>query len=78
MPVGASSSKIRRKTDDVIIQSSGDSGLNRGAAIKVLSADLADSVARRRFQQEAQLTSSLNRVLSRSTARIRQAGSSAS
>src|SRR5436190_5334889 len=37
-----------------------DHKLNRAVAIKFLSADLADPSARRRFQREAQLASSLN------------------
>ena len=37
-----------------------DTKLNRPVAIKFLSADLADAVARRRFQREAQMASSLN------------------
>jgi Tol biopolymer transport system component len=37
-----------------------DTKLNRPVAIKVLSSDLADANARRRFQQEARLASSLN------------------
>ncbi|MGH9386923.1 MAG: protein kinase domain-containing protein [Vicinamibacterales bacterium] len=37
-----------------------DMKLNRAVAIKLLSNDLADSSARRRFQREAQLASSLN------------------
>jgi len=37
-----------------------DTKLNRPAAIKVLPASLADSEARRRFQREAQMASSLN------------------
>jgi len=37
-----------------------DSKLNRPVAIKILSADLADTAARRRFQREAQMASSLN------------------
>ncbi len=37
-----------------------DTKLNRRVAIKVLSEDLVDAVARRRFQREAQLASSLN------------------
>lgn len=37
-----------------------DTKLNRSVAIKVLSSDLADAAARRRFQREAQLASSLN------------------
>jgi serine/threonine protein kinase len=37
-----------------------DTKLNRPVAIKVLSDDLADTAARRRFQREAQLASSLN------------------
>ena len=37
-----------------------DSKLNRPVAIKFLSDDLADPVARRRFQREAQMASSLN------------------
>src|SRR6185436_14869484 len=37
-----------------------DTKLNRAVAIKFLSTDLADSTARRRFQREAQLASSLN------------------
>src|SRR5262245_37424945 len=37
-----------------------DTKLNRAVAIKFVSSDLADSSARRRFQREAQLASSLN------------------
>jgi eukaryotic-like serine/threonine-protein kinase len=37
-----------------------DTNLNRPVAIKFLSHELADSSARRRFQREAQLASSLN------------------
>jgi Tol biopolymer transport system component len=37
-----------------------DTKLNRAVAIKFVSADLADASARRRFQREAQLASSLN------------------
>jgi len=37
-----------------------DTKLNRAVAVKFLSAELADSSARRRFQQEAQMASSLN------------------
>jgi len=37
-----------------------DTKLNRTVAIKILSDDLADAAARRRFQREAQLASSLN------------------
>src|SRR5262245_9402495 len=37
-----------------------DKTLNRPVAIKLLSADLVDALARRRFQQEAQTASSLN------------------
>jgi serine/threonine protein kinase len=37
-----------------------DTKLNRPAAIKFLSGDLADAAARRRFQREAQMASSLN------------------
>src|SRR5678810_718198 len=37
-----------------------DTKLNRPVAIKFLSDDLADVVARRRFQREAQMASSLN------------------
>jgi eukaryotic-like serine/threonine-protein kinase len=37
-----------------------DTKLNRPVAIKFLSGDLADASARRRFQREAQLASSLN------------------
>ena len=37
-----------------------DTKLNRTVAIKVLSADLGDPAARRRFQREAQTASSLN------------------
>lgn len=37
-----------------------DTRLNRPAAVKFLSEELADSAARRRFQREAQLASSLN------------------
>ena len=37
-----------------------DTRLNRPVAIKVLSGEVADSSARRRFQREAQLASSLN------------------
>ena len=37
-----------------------DTKLNRTVAVKVLSDDLADAAARRRFQREAQMASSLN------------------
>src|SRR5512134_3307332 len=37
-----------------------DTKLNRPVAIKFLSDNLADAAARRRFQREAQLASSLN------------------
>src|SRR5215470_18401761 len=37
-----------------------DTKLNRPVAIKVLSNELADAEARRRFQREAQMASSLN------------------
>ncbi len=37
-----------------------DTKLNRAVAIKFLSYDLADAAARRRFQREAQMASSLN------------------
>jgi Tol biopolymer transport system component/predicted Ser/Thr protein kinase len=37
-----------------------DTKLNRRVAIKLLSGDLADAAARRRFQREAQMASSLN------------------
>src|SRR5262245_18704367 len=37
-----------------------DTKLNRPVAIKFLSGDLADRAARRRFQREAQMASSLN------------------
>ena len=37
-----------------------DTKLNRPVAIKLLSEDLADAAARRRFQREAQMASSLN------------------
>src|SRR2546428_10222553 len=37
-----------------------DTRLNRPVAIKLLSGDLADAGARRRFQREAQMASSLN------------------
>src|SRR5262249_26613115 len=37
-----------------------DTRLNRPVAIKFLSGDLADANARRRFQREAQMASSLN------------------
>jgi serine/threonine protein kinase len=37
-----------------------DTKLNRAVAIKFVSTDLADASARRRFQREAQLASSLN------------------
>jgi len=37
-----------------------DNKLNRPAAIKFLSEELADAAARRRFQREAQMASSLN------------------
>src|SRR5437016_253843 len=37
-----------------------DTKLNRPVAIKVLSEELADAAARRRFQREAQMASSLN------------------
>jgi serine/threonine protein kinase len=39
-----------------------DSKLNRPAAIKVLSDDLANASARRRFQREARTASSLNHL----------------
>src|SRR5579859_5221522 len=37
-----------------------DTKLNRPVAIKFLSGDVADAAARRRFQREAQMASSLN------------------
>src|SRR3954447_20443832 len=37
-----------------------DTKLNRPVAIKLLSADVADAAARRRFHREAQMASSLN------------------
>src|SRR5213594_364478 len=37
-----------------------DTKLNRPVAIKFLAGDLADAPARRRFQREAQMASSLN------------------
>ena len=37
-----------------------DTKLNRPVAVKLLSDDLADAAARRRFQREAQMASSLN------------------
>ena len=37
-----------------------DTKLSRSVAIKFLSSDLADAAARRRFQREAQMASSLN------------------
>src|SRR5437773_2641208 len=37
-----------------------DTKLNRPVAIKVLSNELADAAARRRFQREAQMASALN------------------
>src|SRR5213075_1381223 len=37
-----------------------DTKLNRPVAIKFLSDDVADAAARRRFQREAQMASSLN------------------
>ena len=37
-----------------------DTRLNRAVAIKFVSSDVADASARRRFQREAQLASSLN------------------
>src|SRR5439155_4596669 len=37
-----------------------DTKLNRPVAVKFLSGDLADAAARRRFQREAQMASSLN------------------
>jgi serine/threonine protein kinase len=37
-----------------------DTRLNRPVAIKLLSSELADSSARRRFQQEAKMASALN------------------
>src|SRR6266550_753460 len=37
-----------------------DTKLNRPVAVKFLSGDLADATARRRFQREAQMASSLN------------------
>ena len=43
-----------------VVYRSHDTRLNRPAAIKVLSNELADSAARRRFQTEAQTASSLN------------------
>ena len=43
-----------------VVYKSQDTKLNRPAAIKVLSNELADPAARRRFQMEAQTASSLN------------------
>ena len=43
-----------------IVYHATDTKLHRPAAIKVLPENLADSQARRRFQQEAQIVSSLN------------------
>src|SRR5262249_3841691 len=43
-----------------VIYRAHDTKLNRPVAIKFLSNDLADAVARRRFQREAQMASSLN------------------
>ncbi len=43
-----------------VVYKSHDTKLNRPAAIKVLSNELADPAARRRFQTEAQTASSLN------------------
>ena len=43
-----------------VVYKSHDTKLNRPAAIKVLSNELADPAARRRFQMEAQTASSLN------------------
>jgi hypothetical protein len=40
-----------------------DTKLNRTVAIKVLAEDLADALARRRFQPEARMASSLNHPL---------------
>ncbi len=40
-----------------------DTKLNGPVALKVLSNDLADAAARRRFQREAQMASSLNHPL---------------
>ena len=37
-----------------------DTKLNRDVAVKLLSGDLADANARRRFQREAQMASALN------------------
>ncbi len=37
-----------------------DTKLNRPVAIKLLSSEIADAAARRRFQREAQMASSLN------------------
>jgi serine/threonine protein kinase len=37
-----------------------DTKLDRQVAVKILSGDLADAAARRRFQREAQMASSLN------------------
>src|SRR5882724_973790 len=37
-----------------------DTKLNRSVAVKVLSEEVADTAARRRFQREAQMASSLN------------------
>jgi serine/threonine protein kinase len=37
-----------------------DTRFNRAVAVKFLSGDVADSAARRRFQREAQMASSLN------------------
>ena len=42
------------------VYSATDTRLNRTVAIKVLSNEIADEAARRRFQREAQLASALN------------------
>ncbi len=43
-----------------VVYGARDTNLNRPVAVKFLSADLADTGARRRFQREAQMASSLN------------------
>ena len=43
-----------------VVYSAFDTKLNRSVAVKVLSDELADAAARRRFQREAQTASSLN------------------
>src|SRR5512147_1308493 len=43
-----------------VVHRAHDTKLNRPVAIKLLSEELADASARRRFQREAQLASSLN------------------